>query len=609
MEERIGELWHRLVTRAASSDHPEATVTLEAVTRETGVLFRALGGDGGLRVVAGNRRQHGARRHWLQRLAGSGERAELASRDCATLQLPPRIALFADAGLNRDLYLWLAALAARHEPALSADDWLEHNRRLSHRLITDYPGLTARYHRLVEAHLGQRPDPRQLPPAEAAQEQAIRAALGDPARAVAAQQTSRPPAPVPLWLYPPLQAPGAQPPAEDTGEPNGGGGSRQRDRRRRQGERVALPDGRRGLIFNRFETLLSWAEYVKVDRATEEDDAAGAERAAEDLQLMSLAQGGKPSAAKLRFDLDLPAAENDDLVLGPGIHLPEWDYRRGELRPDHCLVLPMAPRHAKPLPLPPRLRAPALRLRRRLELLTAAPRWQRGERDGQELDLEAVLRQRTEAARGQADTQPAVYRAQRRDRRDLATLLLADLSLSTDAWLDDHQRVIDVIRDALLLFGESLHALRDRFAIHGFSSRRRDHVRYFDLKRFDQPYDDRARGQLQAIRPGYYTRMGAAIRHAGSQLAAQPAGRRVLLLLTDGKPNDLDLYEGRYGVEDTRQAIREVRRLGLHPFCVTIDGQAPDYLPHLFGSSGYAVVRNPAELPHKLPQLYAQLTL
>ena len=116
------------------------------------------------------------------------------------------------------------------------------------------------------------------------------------------------------------------------------------------------------------------------------------------------------------------------------------------------------------------------------------------------------------------------------------------------------------------------------------------------------------RGRIAAIKPGYYTRMGAAVRYATDLLARQPANRRLLLLLTDGKPNDLDKYEGRHGIEDTRHAVAAARRLGLQPFCVTIDARANDYLPHLFGSNGYVVIRNPAELPKRLPMLYAQLT-
>jgi len=102
--------------------------------------------------------------------------------------------------------------------------------------------------------------------------------------------------------------------------------------------------------------------------------------------------------------------------------------------------------------------------------------------------------------------------------------------------------------------------------------------------------------------------MGAAIRHGAGVLKNQPAGRRLLLILTDGKPNDLDVYEGRYGIEDTRHAVQEARCTGLQPFCVTIDKKGNEYLPHLFGTGGYVVIRNPAELPSRLPLLYARLT-
>jgi nitric oxide reductase NorD protein len=102
--------------------------------------------------------------------------------------------------------------------------------------------------------------------------------------------------------------------------------------------------------------------------------------------------------------------------------------------------------------------------------------------------------------------------------------------------------------------------------------------------------------------------MGAGIRYATDLLEDQPAGRRLLLLLSDGKPNDLDRYEGRHGIEDTRHAVRQARRLGLQPFCVTIDEKGNDYLPHLFGSDGYVVIRRPTDLPARLPLLYARLT-
>jgi nitric oxide reductase NorD protein len=174
--------------------------------------------------------------------------------------------------------------------------------------------------------------------------------------------------------------------------------------------------------------------------------------------------------------------------------------------------------------------------------------------------------------------------------------------------LDDEHRVIEVIIDSLLLFGETLSTLGDQFALYGFSSLRRQQVRMQELKSFSQRYDDHTRGRIQALKPGYYTRMGAAIRLATKRLQQRPERQRLLLLLTDGKPNDLDVYEGRWGVEDTREAVLEARRAGLQPFCLSIDAEAPDYLPHIFGRQGWARVVRPSELPMRLAGIYGQLT-
>jgi len=258
--------------------------------------------------------------------------------------------------------------------------------------------------------------------------------------------------------------------------------------------------------------------------------------------------------------------------------------------------------------LPPHLHKIAKRLRAQFQQLAPAHSWQRAQPEGSEIDMEAYLRFVADRAAGQRSSPDGLYRDMQRGERDLACLLLADLSLSTDSWIDDRTRVIDVIRDSLLLFAESLSATGDRFAMYGFSSRRRDPIRYHLLKAFDERYSGKIRGRINAIRPGYYTRMGAAIRQSTSLLAREGAGRRLLLILTDGKPNDLDNYEGRYGIEDTRHAVLQARQQGLQPFCVTIDATGNDYLPYLFGTGGYVVIRHPSQLPQELPVLYARLT-
>lgn len=610
MEELVGGLWHRLITRAARRDYPDAAITLAEIEKTAGVLFRAFGGEPGLRVAAAAQVRHGARRRLLDRIAGAGERAAQAALDGETLQLPPQIALFPQRPLNRDLYLWLIALAAADAP--DGADWLTRNQAATRRALERFPGLQPRYERLVRAVLEGRIPPERLPAEEAEAERLIRSALREPGAATGPLPPARrPPQPVPLWLHPSpelLDRSGDQRSAPPDDE-EGGGGTAAAQNKRYRAQREEMPDGRDGfLMMFRAESLLSWAEYIRVNRPQDDEPNPDAARAAEDMEQLNVARDGKRSASRVRFDLDLPSAAQDDVPLSEGILLPEWDFRRRNLRPDYCRVIPMLPRDAHPAALPDALRRPARRLRQQFSALQPVRHWLKGQPEGQELDIDACVRVRSDRLAGVRDAGAGTYLRLQPVERDLACLVLADLSLSTDAAISDTHRVIDVVKDSLMLFAEALAATGDRYALYGFSSLERTQVRMLELKRFDQRWDAAARGRVAALRPGYYTRMGAAIRHAHRLLAAQRTTVRLLLLLTDGKPNDLDHYEGRYGIEDTRAAVHEARRAGLRPFCVTIDREGASYLPHLFGPTGYTIIRKPEDLPARLPLLYAQLT-
>ncbi|QYZ65937.1 MAG: nitric oxide reductase [Gammaproteobacteria bacterium (ex Lamellibrachia satsuma)] len=610
MEEKVGELWHRLITRMAQTRHPEAAVTLKEVHTTVGILFRALGGDGGLQVEAAHASEHGARRSLLHRIAGDSKRVELAWRDENSLHLPAVIDYFSSTSLNRDLYIWLAALAVGEHQ--EEEPWFSKNQRLTIEALSRYPGLRTRYLRLVEAHLEQRIHPDKRLVAETAQEVAIRQALIKPGSVERLPQAKRPPQPVPLWLHPFPPIPAADI-AKDDSEPGSAGRGEIKDmeeEERRQGERAKKPEGKdRGLITIRMETIFTWGDFLNLDRSSEEnDDLESAADAAKDMDVMSVSRDAKASTSKLRFDLDLPAASEDDLILNEGVLLPEWDYKKGQLLPDLCRVLPMVAANAEPMALPDNLRRTARKLRAQFQQLAPARIWFRNQQEGSEIDLDAYLRFSTDREIGQASTSDGLYRSLRVGSRDLSCLLLADLSLSTDTWVNNHARVIDVIRDSLFLFAESLAATGDRFAMYGFSSRKRDPIRFHQLKTFDENYSANVRGRINAIKPGYYTRLGAAIRQSTKLLETQSSERRLLLILTDGKPNDLDKYEGRFGAEDTRMAVLEARKAGLHPFCITIDKQAGDYLPHLFGQGNFVLIRQPSDLPKELPLLYVRLT-
>ncbi len=610
LEEKVGGWWHRLVTRHSEVRYPEAAVRLDEMERLLGIWFRALGGDGALEVAGADASEMNVRRSLLQRVAGTHKRFHLAWLDQNALRLPPLIDAFPEPSLNRNLYLWLAALAAM-APKANAAPWFRRNQQLTLAALERWPGLWNRYQALVRAHLQQRPDPRRLPEDERAQESAIRNALIEPGSEKRLPPASRPPAPVLLWLHPNPPASSVAPAVEPPRDPRAAGSPSQEleEVPRKPTEQAEQPDSDRGLITVRMENIFSWGEHVHVDRGTEdEEDESRADEVARDLDKISVTRQGKAARTRLKFDLDLPSEAEDDLVVRDGILLPEWHWKQRRLIPDHCRAMELVAADAEPLPLPDRLKKTAAKLRSQFQALAPARIWHKARPDGSEVDLDAYLRYRTDRAGGCQVAADNLYREMRAGARDLACLLLADLSLSTDSWIDNRHRVLDVIQDSLYLFAESLAATGDQFGIYGFSSRKRDPIRIHLVKRFNEGYGGRVRGRIAALKPGYYTRLGAGIRYATRVLEEQGAGRRLLLILTDGKPNDLDQYEGRYGIEDTRHAVRAARNLGFHPFCVTIDEKGSDYLPHLFGSGGFVVIRNPAELPAELPLLYARLT-
>jgi len=609
MEEYVGELWDRLITGAAEKRHAAVTVKLDDIAKSAAIFFRALGGDPGLGISAAPAVRHGARRRLLQRVAGSGEKVELSWRDGEVLRLPSQIDLFAEQTLNRDLYFWLVALAAADTD--NNQPWIIRNQLATQVTLARFPGLQSRYDRLVAAVIALRIPPEKLPADEAAQENAIRQALQYPGTVAAITLAARPFQPVPLWPHPHPPVSAAASAAAGAGSPEqSGNAANKKNRRKHLAERTDVKEDKNGfLMMFRAESLFSWSEFVKVNRPQdEEDDAETAQLAAEDMDNLTIARDGKTSAANVRFDLDLPAGAADDTPLGEGVLLPEWNWKKQVLQPDYCSLQQLVATDAKPCELPQVLKNTANQLRRQFQALTPTRHWLKGQQDGDELDMDAWVQLASERNSTMPTSEHGLYRAQVNQERDLACLLLADLSLSTDAYVSNHSRVIDVIRDSLLLFSEALTATGDSFALYGFSSLKRSHVRFHYIKGFDEQYGGQVRGRITAIKPGYYTRMGAAIRQASSLLVQQKKRQRLLLILTDGKPNDLDQYEGRYGIEDTRVALLEAKKLGLRPFCVTIDTEASDYLPHLFGAGGYVVIRNPEDLPKELPLLYAQMT-
>jgi nitric oxide reductase NorD protein len=242
-------------------------------------------------------------------------------------------------------------------------------------------------------------------------------------------------------------------------------------------------------------------------------------------------------------------------------------------------------------------------IRRAFEVLRGEDRTLRRQPIGEDIDIDALVEAHADAHAGREMTQ-RVFLRQHKDERSMAVMLMVDMSGSTKGWINQAER------EALVLLSEALTVLGDRFAIYGFSGWTRKRCEVFPVKRFAEPYGDAVKSCIGAIAPKDYTRMGAPIRHLSRLLQQQPARTKLLITLSDGKPDDYDLqYRGDYGIEDTRSALLEARRAGIHPFCITIDEQGADYLPHMFGAARYVVVADVARLPVKVSEIYRRIAL
>ncbi|MCR6500094.1 nitric oxide reductase activation protein NorD [Shinella sp. CPCC 101442] len=624
LEETVGRAWHRLVGNTGSwPRHPDHAVRLEDIRPVLAVCFRGFGGEGAVQIAPARGRTSTHRLRLRQRMGLGEEKLVQPGRDHATVMLPGSIDLFADRDLNRDLYVWLtAAMALMPLDPIAESDPLQRDLAVLQRaeatakvVLAAFPGLARRYRRLCAAALGAR-QPRPLPSVERHVENRILsllrkgAGLSDNTMPVifphCAPAGYLPMLPVPLWPDALLREEGEGRGEED--QPVSGGTPETPE----TGRHVALREKaenrkseRSPFILNRFEKILAMAEMVNVDRPGDDSDDHDSS-AADELDDMTLGERKGRPAARFRFDLDLPPEALDRTRLTGEFTYPEWDYRTATYLPDHCRVL------ASPVPdtaAVPEADADTKslirRVRRQFEVLRPRHEMLRAQLDGAELDLDAVVRARSDLAAG-GQGSDRIHQMSRPQAHDLAVTILVDVSLSTDAWFDN-RRVLDVEKEALLVLSHGLAACGDSHSILTFTSRRRSWVRVETVKDFGEPIDHGVEARIAALKPGFYTRIGPAIRHAAAKLREQPNRRKLLLILTDGKPNDVDHYEGRFALEDSRRAVSEARRTGLSVFGVTVDREAQAYVPAIFGRNGYAIVSNIARLPAALPAIYRGL--
>ena len=323
-------------------------------------------------------------------------------------------------------------------------------------------------------------------------------------------------------------------------------------------------------------------------------------------------------------------------------HYQEWDYSVQLHRPNWVTVLEKRQKKGNPEEIDRILvqnRPVAARLRHIIDALQpeGVQRFRRQE-DGDEIDLNAAIRAMIDIRMGQTPDSRINIRIVRKVR-DLAVLVLLDLSESTNEVVIDSDKfagsefgrsqtgpgateprkgepqgggeqktVIQLAREATSLLSWAIDRVGDPFAIHGFASDGRHDVEYYRFKDFDDSYNDDVKAKLAGMQGGLSTRMGGALRHAASFLQKQPEQKKLILLVTDGEPADIDVRDPQYLRHDTKKAVEELATRGVRTFCLTLDPRADDYVARIFGPKGYMVVDHVNRLPERLPMLYAGLT-
>jgi len=302
---------------------------------------------------------------------------------------------------------------------------------------------------------------------------------------------------------------------------------------------------------------------------------------------------------------------DDEIAKLPPRHYPEWDYRAKNYRPDWVSLYENLHPPGSPEKIDVLLKkhaALAKRLKRLLDLLKPQNAVRvRYQQEGSELDLDIAIRSLIDYKSG-VTPDPRINMSHRHDGRNIAVTLLLDLSAS----LDDipagcNQTILELSQEAVALLGMAIDELGDPFAIAGFSSNTRHQVRYQHIKGFNEKWNDKVKSRLAAIKAGYSTRMGAAIRHAGHYLSHQPSDKKLLLILTDGEPSDVDADDAHLLIADTAKAVRELDQAGVYTYCINLDPDADDYVREIFGNQ-YTVIDHVERLPEKLPQLFMTLT-
>jgi nitric oxide reductase NorD protein len=286
---------------------------------------------------------------------------------------------------------------------------------------------------------------------------------------------------------------------------------------------------------------------------------------------------------------------------------PEWNFAKNEYKANYCNVYPLAQATTDTNYYQKTILENATTLQGLRKMLTSVNNKMqqvRRQTDGDEFELDALSDMYVDIHSKRTPNEN-IYLSKRKKEKDISILLLLDISLSSDGYADGN-RVIDVEKKVSILFGEILNEYDIDFAVQGFYSKTRNFSSYVSLKEFDENWSI-SKHKIGSIEPKGYTRIGAALRHSGFLLSKRQTKNKWVILLSDGKPNDYDKYEGKYGIQDVKQALHELKAQNINSYALAIEAQAKYYLPQMFGQNHYQILTTPVELLKSLVKLYEKI--
>ncbi len=582
-EESIGKVWDKYLNKKVDKFHEEQRVYFSDISKSLNLFHRLMGGEKGKDLQITDKRYIQTNRTLLEKISFLGQEFYLTWQDEESLYLPASFAYFPTKEKNEMLYYWLVAMATQVK-----DNDFKQNQLATDSLTSRYSGFNT-FYEYATTYLIQRY--KQLSFVKSLDENLINNY------------------PNPLWIYDsPITLYKANNSEDEPQEPTREESKDKTDELQMKKQTKQIDDKHETDGFLAFlpESLMSIFEQVNVDRCEDDSFDEDALYHAEDLDEITIGQKQANLSARIKMDLELLPDTTVIYPLGKGHYIDEWDYLKSDYLVKYVRILPQIMTNVVPIELPLRLKKTVRKIQNELDLLQL----NRIKNDhlpyGDEINMDSWIEYCSHQNKSMHHQN--FYTTFEKKTRDMSTLILADISLSTEGGITQEVRIIDVIKDSLMVFSEALEKLQDKFAIYTFSSLQNKKVYFNIIKNFKEPYSNLIRGRVEAIKPQYYTRMGSAIRESTKILDKQQSSNKLLLIISDGKPNDEDRYDGRYGIEDTKKALEEAKRKGITPFCITVDMDAKEYLGYLFGRDGYAVVRDGQKLPKVLTDVYINLT-